>query len=747
VTRTDGREVVHVGWTPIAQYPVGDVTTRRHVMVQLAEAGRVPGQEIARAFGVTPVYVSQLRGRFRRAGSGALTGQCRGPKGPHKVTPSIAARVRALRAQGLSYHAIVAALTDQTALSFQTVRRILLQADPAQQPLELPASSVEAAAAVAEAPSVAVPPAPVMIVSGETRYAGAMLLHVALSQLGVWAVFQSLGVAVGRGLLSVHQVVGVVAMGFALRLRSIEGFKTALRRDFGRLLGLRVAPSVQTLRLHVRRLAERVDPAVVMHHLAAAWLQLEPVWEGAYYLDGHFCPYAGSRPVPKAWHAQRRLVEPGQSDFYVHDATGRVLFFLNRPLNDPFVKAIPQILQEIRTLVPAPTPLLLIFDRGGYSGPLFKTLTREGIGFLTYLKGRAACRRLPTDRFTRRWWAVTDPAGIQRRRRVVYRISEKATRIRGTGLVRTLVVEDGDAQVPMLTNCAELPAAKAVHLLQMRWRQENSFKYLSEQYGIEQLEQYDATTFADERRVDNPRRAELRAQLTAVQTEIVLTEADLGRALLDAPGPRLTSAQRAQQRELATLETRAARLDQRLRQTPTKVPVATLTPTATRATMKTDRRNLVNAIKIATYNAERWLARRFFRHYQNPRDWLTIFRSVLQLPGTITIDAAGQVCVTLQPPDRPHVRQALAATLEEINAMQARMGGETAQSSGSAWRLELNCRPHLPAPISGVLSLDCDSSSVIPSALPSSLMRLIRKPASGEETSTTTTSRSRSDDT
>ena len=96
---------------------------------------------------------------------------------------------------------------------------------------------------------------------GETRYAGAMLLHVALTQLGLWSVFQALGASVGRTARSVAQVVGLIALGFALRLRSIEGFKTAMRCDFGRLLGLRVAPAVQTLRTRVRALAESVDPA------------------------------------------------------------------------------------------------------------------------------------------------------------------------------------------------------------------------------------------------------------------------------------------------------------------------------------------------------------------------------------------------------------------------------------------------------------------------------------------------------
>lgn len=677
VTRVGEFEVVHVGCTPIAQYPARDVTARRHVMVQLAEAGALPGQEIARCFRVTPVYVSQLRGRYRQAGSVRLAVGRRGPKGPRKVTPQIEARVHTLRAQGLSYHAIAHALAGTTAMSYQTVRRILLREEGRQWDLPAEDRPVdEPAAARIGAPT---PPSAGALPEGETRYAGAMLLHVALSQLGLWSVFGTVGASVGRSLLSVAQVVGIVALGFALRLRSIEGFKTALRRDFGRLLGLRVAPAVQTLRTRVRALAESVDPALVMRKLVEAFVHLEPVWEGAYYVDGHFCPYSGSRPVPKAWNAKRRLVEPGQTDVYVHDATGRVLFFINRPLNDHLTKAVPQILQEIRTVVPAPAPILLIFDRGGYSGPLFKALTRGGIGFITYLKGRAARRRFPSERFERRWWEITDPAGIQRPRRVVYRVFEKGTRIRGAGLLRTLVIDDEDTQIPVLTNCADLSAAKVVHLLKMRWRQENSFKYLSEHYGVEQLIQYDATTHRDDRLVDNPRRAYVRQQLAAAQAEVVFKEAELGRLLAESPrGGHSTPARlsRALRREIATFDARVARLEQRLTHTPTKVPAATLTGSSTRATMNTDRRNLVNAIKIATYNAERWLGRRFFQHYQDPRDWLTIFRSVLQLPGAVTVDQAGGVRVTLQPPDRPCVQRALAAMLDDINRMDGRLFGD-----------------------------------------------------------------------
>ena len=55
VARVNQHEVVHVGATPIAYYAAADITTRRQVMVQLAEAGMIPGVHIAKRFHVTPV--------------------------------------------------------------------------------------------------------------------------------------------------------------------------------------------------------------------------------------------------------------------------------------------------------------------------------------------------------------------------------------------------------------------------------------------------------------------------------------------------------------------------------------------------------------------------------------------------------------------------------------------------------------------------------------------------------------------
>ena len=158
------------------------------------------------------------------------------------------------------------------------------------------------------------------------------------------------------------------------------------------LIGQPQAPSVLSLRSKVKALAESVDPLSFSREMLRRYLALEPVWEGLYYVDGHFCPYYGQHPTPCGWDAQRRLAVKGHTDVYLHDARGRVLFFFSQPLNDSLARALPAAVEEIRR-VHGPQPFTLVFDRGGYSGDAFRFLQQQNIGFITYLRGRSARRR------------------------------------------------------------------------------------------------------------------------------------------------------------------------------------------------------------------------------------------------------------------------------------------------------------------------------------------------------------------
>jgi hypothetical protein len=468
--------------------------------------------------------------------------------------------------------------------------------------------------------------------------------------------------------------VAAIVFCFALRFRSIEDWKNGLRRDLGVLLGVAHGPSVLTLRTKVKALAESVDPVSVSRELLRRYLRLEPVWEGLYYIDGHFCPYYGQHPTPKGWDAKRRLAVKGHTDVYLHDARGRVLFFFSQPLNDSLARALPGMIEEIRR-AHGPGRFTVVFDRGGYSGKAFRFLQEQGIGWITYLKGRKARRRYPQRRFRRGWFFFEG-------RRHSYRLMEKKTRVRSAGAIRTILfLGEEEQQIPVLTSLgSHSKAAKIVHCLRLRWRQENSFKFLSQNYVIEQIVQYGADAETQDRLVPNPQHQALKTAMRTRTQQLQALEAQLGQALEhNDEGRRRTArgvkiANSRLRHQIAQKRQALARLENRLRHTPAHISAQKVDKT--RALLREDRRLIVNALKLAAANAERMLARRFDESYQCPKDAFSIFRALLQLPGELRPVTADHLEVHLQRPDSEKVASALAALLADLNREPARMLGD-----------------------------------------------------------------------
>src|SRR2546423_5508760 len=91
VSVCDGWTLVTVGCRVVAGYDSGDVGMRNVVVVMLTELG-FAGVRVAEVMGLSPEYVSTLRGRARRGGA-ARVGAGRGR--PGDVAPAPRARGRA----------------------------------------------------------------------------------------------------------------------------------------------------------------------------------------------------------------------------------------------------------------------------------------------------------------------------------------------------------------------------------------------------------------------------------------------------------------------------------------------------------------------------------------------------------------------------------------------------------------------------------------------------------------------------
>ena len=682
----------------IARFACGDRGTERMVVTQLADVLPLADRDIARAFDLHPVTLSRLRGQLQHGGAAALMPRRTGPKGPSKMTARLAAQCRQLRREGQSVRAIAARVSRPgRTISHVTVAALFKGAAPAAeptlQPLALESASVEPRPGSAPAPETAPEPASPGLAPAATtgeapaapptaalteprisRYAGGLLLCAALARVDLWGVFRRLAATVGPARqYGWAQTVAAIVWGFALRFRSIEDLKHVLRADLGVLLGTAQAPTVVALRHKIQALVESVDPAAVSRALFQRYLALEPVWEGFYYVDGHFCPYYGEHPTPKGWNAKRRLATPGHTDVYLHDARGRALFFFSQPLNDSLGRALPTAVAEIRQ-AHGPGPFTLVFDRGGFSAEAFRFLNAEGIGFLTYLKGRKARRRFPAARFHSGWFAFEG-------QRHVYRLFEKQTRVGRAGTMRTILfLGDDDQQIPVLTNLARAKPAKVIHCLRLRWRQENSFKYLTEHYAIDQIIQYGADPETQERQVGNPKRTALKEEIRRVTQEIQGLEAHVGRALEANPERQRPTARGVKiaharlRRTIAQRQQVLTRLEHRLRRTPGKIDAAAIGKT--RSLLREDRRLVVNALKIAAYNAERLSALRFNQYYRSSKDVFSVFRALLHLPGVVRPTDGDHLEVCLQRPDSPKIARALEDWLGELNQDPPRLLGD-----------------------------------------------------------------------
>lgn len=222
--------------------------------------------------------------------------------------------------------------------------------------------------------------------------------------------------------------------------------------------------------------------------------------------------------------------------------------------------------------------------------------------------------------------------------------------------------------------------AKIVHCLRLRWRQENSFKFLAQNYAIDQIVQYGADAETQDRLIPNSRYKALKTEMRTRTQQLQALEAQLGRALEDNDENRRRTARGLKiahthlRHEIARQRQALSRLENRLRHTPAKISAQKVD--RTRMLLREDRRLIVNALKLAEANAERMLARRFDQAYRCPKDAFSVFRALLQLPGEVRPVTADHLEVHLQRPDSEKVASALAALLADLNQEPARMLGD-----------------------------------------------------------------------
>ena len=687
----DGHRVVIVSGIPLAQYALADRMAEAHAMVSLVEQGWADQNDVARAFGYSARTLRRDQCRYEEGGLAAL-GQPRGyPAGRARLTTSRRQSVYRLKMKGHSHCEIARRL----GISETAVRKTLIRMgwkEPLDQPEILPLDAQANSnpklsafcSAGKERPAVSqdnnpsdrsadrlmarlglLEDAPPLFGSvSEVPRAGVLLAIPVLIASGVFQCAQKVYGGLGPSFYGLRTSLLTLLLMALWRIKRPENLKEYSPQSLGHVLGLDRAPEVKTLRRKLARLAGTGRAAQFGDALAKQRVALRGKAMGFLYVDGHVRVYHGQHALPKAHVARMRISMPATSDYWVNDSSGDPLFVVTAAANAGLVKMLPGILDQVRRLV-GKRRVTVVFDRGGFSPKLFQQIIAAGFDLLTYRKGRYP--RIPCSRFG----PHTARCGG---RKVCYVLADQEVRLlKGKLRLRQVTrrMENGH-QTPILTSRRDLAAAQLAYHMFDRWRQENFFKYLREEYALDALAEYAAVPDDPTREVPNPAWAALDAQLRQAWARLDRLQSEYGLEALSnlerkhrtmrgfkiaygKLGERIWTAwQRVQQ-----LEKRRAAVPRRVPvQEAINKPVVKLAP---------ERKHLTNLIKMVAYQAESDLLRLVAPHYPRADDeGRTLIQAALASAADLKVTKR-ELRVTLAPQSSRHRTRAIAALCEELN--------------------------------------------------------------------------------
>jgi transposase len=509
--------------------------------------------------------------------------------------------------------------------------------------------------------------------------AGALLAVPLLARHGLIEAFVKVYGSLQPSFYGLRTIVVTLFLGALLRIKRPEHWKEYRPADLGAILGLDRAPEVKTVRRKFTRMAAMERGKLLMDEVARRRIAQDEQRVAFLYVDGHVREYHGKFPLFEAKKPQRQVAAPAATDTWVHDADGEPLLVVTSEVNATLTQVLEPILADVRRLVSDQRRMTVIFDRGGFSPKLFARLIAAGFDVITYRKGKT--RKLAYGRFAvqrRKIDGVWHAYKVCNRTRVrvgILPAEEKAQRKRAKTRPRYLwlrevrVLRDDGRQTAIFTNRQDLSAVMVAYRMFYRWRQENYFKYMGEEFALDALVEYGADDVAETTDRRNPQWLHLTRRLKEARLDVARLESELGKeaaANHEATRPTMRGFKIAHaelREQLQKAEANIERLIERRKETPKRIPASGL------KTLKTEKKLIADVIKMAAYQVETELLGMLQEHYARAgEEGRTLLHAAFQSPARLEV-ADSELRVTIGCQSSPHRTAALAGLCAQLDAL------------------------------------------------------------------------------
>lgn len=303
-----------------------------------------------------------------------------------------------------------------------------------------------------------------------------------------------------------------------LRIKTLAQSGNISCGELGRVIGLDRIPEVKTLRNRIAFFANTGNVKQWTIDLSRLWLNNNEELSGILYIDGHVNIYYGHQTqMPKRYVSRMRLCMSGSTDYYVNDCLGQPFFVVNKEVNGSMIETIkkeivPQLLLDVPNqhnntdleLNPKLCKFMIITDRECYSPEFMSDLWEQRISMSTYRKN--VKNKWDESEFIE--YEEVDNQGnkekiwlAERGILMEYYKKEKVldTKTNTEELknkrkelwVREVRKKSASGhQTAIITTNYMLKTVLIGFYMFARWSQENFFKYMIENFGIDTLVSY-----------------------------------------------------------------------------------------------------------------------------------------------------------------------------------------------------------------------------------------------------------------
>ena len=537
------------------QFDQQDRTTFRHVIVQLYQSGIGTQKMIGKAFGVTNRSISSWVQGYRAEGIAALTDKTLGA--PIKINAELREKIRLARASKLKYSEIAKIfkissgrihdiindksidestpklLDTDTLAELEDLSKIedLSSAndtcndknndtkDETIDPLNRNSDRQKAYIGLIDDAE------PIFASTKHLENAGAFLAVSLLSFHNYFSIIDKIYKSIGPAFYGLRTIFMVLFLMAVTRKKNADVLGKGDPSKLGRLMGLDRSPCTKIMREKVGQLVHRGKGFELMQSIGE--YHVEEASTGTdiiLYTDGHIKHYYGKKKLGKSFSTSANRVVKGSTDYWLNTGDSTPLLCIPTEFNSSMFDILPKVIKDAKKICKEKR-ITIVFDRGGSSALTYEKLTKLNVDFIAYNKSPQ-----PVDDELFKKESVTinkkDYDYFPYSRNIDLDIYEKNKKgiHKKTGrkiTVREVIVKTNNGkQVAVLTNREDLSNIEVPSIIFNRWTQENFFKYLKANYGLDSLSTYKTKQVSKDIDHPNPEFANCEKKITKINTSI-----------------------------------------------------------------------------------------------------------------------------------------------------------------------------------------------------------------------------------